>query len=377
LSGVALGISGGPAEPAASGDGFWKEVDEGSFELKRRPSVVPPRFYRTFQLDTNAFTRSLRRAPMEVSQTVRGDRTSPVTIAIPMPDGRFSRFLVQESPVMEPALAAQFPNFKTYRGKGIDDPAATMRFDWTPEGLHAIILLPGETVTVEPAGLGDPEHYNSYYQQDLEPGLIHIDRSRPDVIHDERQIPEEPQNPLASELSGSSNVGSSVTLRTYRLAIATTKGFTESSFYGGGGDGVAARNATLVKVGQIVNMMNAVYERDVAIHFNLIANEINAIFDAASNLDPGYTDGDTSTMLTQNQGFLDAAVGNSNYDIGHVLGLNPQSASRFRGDGGWRKGEASLLLLFAERTQPWGHSGAIQSGATPSAAVRRSGRDTA
>ena len=330
LKGMALRISGGPVEPAASDDGVWKEVDESSFAPKWRAGVVPPRFYRTFQLDTNAFTRSLRRAPMEFTPAAPADRTSPVTIAIPMPDGQFSRFRIEESPVMEPALAGQFPNFKTYRGKGIDDPTATMRFDWTPEGLHAIILLPGETVYVEPAGPGDPEHYNSYYQKDSAPGLIHIDRSRPDAIREERQIREEPQNPLASNVSGSSNVGSSVTLRTYRLAVATTKGFTESTLYGGGGNGVAARNATLVNVGQMVNIMNALYERDLAIHFNLIANELNAIFDGGatpSNADPGYTDGDSGTMLTQNQGFLDAAVGNGNYDIGHVLGLSPSSGS--------------------------------------------------
>ncbi|HEY6371865.1 MAG TPA: zinc-dependent metalloprotease family protein, partial [Candidatus Sulfotelmatobacter sp.] len=112
------------------------------------------------------------------------------------------------------------------------------------------------------------------------------------------------------------------------MAIATTRGFTADTIYGGGGDGVAARNTTLMNVAQIVNMVNALYEPDVAVHFNLIGNELNAIFDTTSNPDPGYTDGDENALLGQNQQFLDTAVGNGNYDIGHVLGLtSPGSAA--------------------------------------------------
>ena len=71
------------------------------------------------------------------SQAASGGR---VTVNLPTPDGKFSRFLVEESPVMEAALAARHPLIKTYRAQGVDDRAATARFGLTPYGFHAVVL---------------------------------------------------------------------------------------------------------------------------------------------------------------------------------------------------------------------------------------------
>src|ERR1044071_1481790 len=93
--------------------------------------------YRAFSLDVAAQGRLLRQAPLEYTAAARNTR---VVVALPMPDGTFARFRVEESPVMAPALAARFPKIKTYRGRGLDDPTATARFDVTPAGFHAIVL---------------------------------------------------------------------------------------------------------------------------------------------------------------------------------------------------------------------------------------------
>jgi hypothetical protein len=68
---------------------------------------------------------------------------------------------------MSPGLARQLPSMKTYSGQGIDDPTATVRFDWSPTGFHAIVLSTGETVYIDPYRKGDTRTYISYYKKDL------------------------------------------------------------------------------------------------------------------------------------------------------------------------------------------------------------------
>ena len=59
---------------------------------------------------------------------------------------------------MEKSLADRYPELKTYRGQGIDDPTAITRFDWTPSGFHAIILSTRGTILIQPESRGDIEN---------------------------------------------------------------------------------------------------------------------------------------------------------------------------------------------------------------------------
>ena len=131
-----------------SEDHLWRERKASGIRKESREAGARLEFYRRLSLNEFAQREELRYAPMEFSEAAR---QTQVVMSLPMPDGRLVRFRIEESPVMPPRLAALFPNIRTYRGQGLDDPTATTRFDVTPAGFHAIVLSARGTVIIEPA----------------------------------------------------------------------------------------------------------------------------------------------------------------------------------------------------------------------------------
>lgn len=290
------GAMASPAVLGASPDGIWTEISEAGLSVVGERRIVPLR-YRTFVLDGEGLQARLGQAAMEFSpQAQQGS----MQIALPLPDGSYGRFIFVESPVMAPELAAKFTEIHTYVGKGVDDPTASVRFDLTPHGFHAMILSSGDTVFIDPYSWGDTQTYISYYRGDYPRTQIY---NEIEPIGDTEAI-RELANRVAAE-----NLGSGNQLRTYRVAIAATGEYT--TYHGGT---VASAMAEIVTA---LNRVTGVYEREVAVRMVLVANNNLVVYtDAAS--DP-YSNTNGSAMLSQNQTTLDSVIGNANYDIGHVF----------------------------------------------------------
>src|SRR5581483_6323789 len=111
------------------------------------------------RLNQAALGALLQRVPLEFSTAAK---SAPVEMTLPLPNGKFARFQIEESPIMEPGLAAKFPQIKTYRGQGLDDRAALLRFDQTPQGFHAQVLSEQGTIYLDPYALGDTTNYISF-----------------------------------------------------------------------------------------------------------------------------------------------------------------------------------------------------------------------
>jgi hypothetical protein len=307
----------GSAAPATSRDGIWQTIDRSS--IAARDLHLPAgSSYRALRLNKGALAQQLARAPMEGS----GDlRNSPVVLSLPMPDGSLQRFHVEESPIMEPSLAARLPGVKTYRGRGIDDATASTRFDLTPQGFHALVLSAQGSTYVEPGFKGDTTRYVTHPGQ-LLPGEVF----KCGVTEaDEAEAVARGVNSRPPTLAGvTPKVTNGSTLRTYRLAIATTGEW--FGFYGGGS--VANAQAAITS---IINLVDAIYERDVAIRFTLV-NNTNIIF-TNSGTDPYPSPNQADdAALNANQATLDdvTRLGSANYDVGHVFGgitVQPNSSS--------------------------------------------------
>ena len=278
-----------------SRDGIWEAVDTGPQAVAGSEPWIRPEVFRLFRLKENELADTLSRAPRESAGEARH---TDVTMTLPMPDGTYARFRITESPIMAPELAARFPQIKTYYGQGLDDPAATVRFDRTPKGFHAQVLSPSGAVYIDPYWKNDSSVHVSYYKRDYrnpaEPFscLVHSPAA------DTRQ---------AAAASGPLRSGE--TLRTYRLACACTGEYTQ--FHGG------TKAAGMAAIVTAINRVTGIYEAEVAARLELVPDNDELVYTNPST-DP-YTNSSGSTMLGQNQNTIDNVIGNANYDIGHVF----------------------------------------------------------
>lgn len=286
---------------------LWSNVSESQIKVTQGARQIIPRVYRTVSLDRAALKIFLTSLPMErdvpVSNSMR-------IMSLPMPDGSFQNFRVVESPVMEPGLMKKFPEIKTYSGQGIDDPHATVRFDWTPKGFHAMILSPSGTVFIDPYSKADLQHYISYYKRDFVPGSI---KKFVEGGMDEDLLKIKPGNSKVDQNSSLKTLVSSGTqLHTYRLALAADHNY--SSFQGG------TKALALSAMVTTMNRVNGVYEREVCVHLNIIAGD-DALIYLNTKTDP-YTAVGACDLRPQNQTNIDAVTGSANYDIGHLFAMS-------------------------------------------------------
>ena len=160
-----------------TGKNLWKHVlgtpppaSEGA-----KPEVKPQKFNGN-RLNRGGMVSLLAKVPHE--NNGKATRDTSLILSLPNPQGVFEDFMIQESPVMEAGLAAQHPEIKTYRGIGIDNPAATIRLDLTPLGFHASVRSPQGAWYIEPYYHLDDSLYASYYGRDLleDPNGIFVER---------------------------------------------------------------------------------------------------------------------------------------------------------------------------------------------------------
>jgi len=279
---------------------FFADIPEKSIAARGQQRVIVPKKYRTLQLSKTGLLNFLNSVPSQNS--IINSNSSPI-IEIPMPQGGTTKFHIWESSVMEPGLAAKFPEIKTFTGQGIDDPSAIIKLDWTVEGFHAMILsaLNG-SVFIDPYAANNTSTYISYHKKDfIKAGkYLELPPLKPTGSFTRTASP-------AGVLTGSC-IGSQ--LRTYRLALAANGEYT--AFHGGTVAGAASAQATTI------NRVNGVYERDLAIRMVLVANNNLLIYTNAAT-DP-YTDNSSPyAMIADNQKNVDTIIGRNNYDIGHVF----------------------------------------------------------
>lgn len=284
---------------AESADGLWRWSEEAAIQRSSEPRRIVPQRYRTAALDLQSLSVLLADAPHEDQVQVE---SSARELSLPRPDGSFERFRIVESPIMEAALAAKYPEIRTYLGQGIDDPSASLRFDLSKQGFRAQVIGWRGSYYIDPYQPRDTGNYVVYAKADApDDGEV----LRCGVTGE--ALPKDLPN---FQRKGSQpKLGSGTVRRTYRLAMAATGEYT--AFNGGTvADGLAAIVTTM-------NRVNGIYERELSVRMVLVANNDLIVYTDGAT-DP-YTNNSGSTMLGQNVTTLNTVIGAANFDIGHVV----------------------------------------------------------
>jgi hypothetical protein len=223
------------------------------------------------------------------------------------------QFKLDPTSVMPEALSKRYPEIRTWKISSTDNPAINGRIDLTPNGFHGMINTPdGDRIFIDPDGGKELNQYVSrnYHNHEDDHGFncqVHGESSPLTPKHS----PLKTANRLLSRPADS--------LRTYRIAIATTGEYTQ--LFGG------TKSKSLASVVTTLNRLNQVFERDLSVHFELVENNDSLLYTSPSS-DP-YSNEDASAMVEENVVNVDAVIGNGNYDIGHVFGTGSTGGLAF------------------------------------------------
>ncbi|PDV98954.1 reprolysin-like metallopeptidase, partial [Candidatus Viridilinea mediisalina] len=291
LSLMALGLpvrSQDGALPAAESR-FWREA-AGVGLAAEAPAAAPLR-YRSLVAVEEQLDAVLALAPHEHSDDAW---TRAVLLDLPLPEGGMASFAFVNSPVMAPELAARYPELQTYLGRQQDDPAVLARLTRSPAGYHALVLQHNDSFFVAPYAQADRGVHLVYANNAATRGTL------------ERDPPLRPATlalPLAQPRGAYGG-----DLRVFRLAASATGEFTQAS----GG----TKETALATIVQVLNAVNAIYERDLSVRLELIANTDELIYTnpATDPFPPNRSD-----MTEANQQTVDAVIGSANYDLGHLF----------------------------------------------------------
>lgn len=282
---------------------LWLEVDPALLlHSAAAPDGPQPTHQRFLALNIAALDTLLAQAPQEGAVTAA---LAPVLLTVPLPDGTYQRFQIEEYALMTAETATRYPDMKAYQGRSVDDPTSTIALTRVPSGFYAMIRADAGLFFIHP----QDTLYVSYAQTDLPNTPWHDNHKHLDATVNAAQR-------LAPLVSGDK-------LHTYRLALATTGEFTAQA-----GGQAKAREFLF----NTVSELNKIFTPDLAIRFQLVLND-NMLFPNPAS-DP-YTNGNAGTMLQQNSGVLNnpAILGSTQYDIGHVLGFTANSGGGVGGMG--------------------------------------------
>ena len=292
---------------------LWSRINDLRLSNTELQSKVKIKKYDSFELKVSSLRNALKNAPKRANFKGR----SATKIDFPDENGKMETYLIKESAVMHPDLAKKYPENRSYVGVSEKNASKRIHFSMNELGLHAIIMDTKRGVRYIQPLTKDKKKYKVYSRKDIEG-----DR-------DFECFTENVETKLKSDLAfKNTNDGK---LRTYRLALGGTGEYSQFHIADQDAEGASdteKKAIVLAAMTTAITRVNAVYENDLAISLQLVANNEDIIY-LDPNSDP-YSNFDSSLIISENQTTCDAVIGSGNYDLGHVFATGIISVATLR-----------------------------------------------
>lgn len=258
-----------------------------------------PDTYQLFNLDAPQLRQALFSA-------VNNPARRTAVIAVPNAEGLLEQFEIAEASNFEPALQARFPEIRAFSGKGITDPSALLKLSYSPQGVQTMIFRTGkENEFIEPYS-ADHTVY-AVFRSKGNKGSLPWRCTTPEAVL-ANGLDQQVQNTGITARSGGD-------LKVMRLAQSVTAEY--SNYFGATSS--AQVSLVLAAVNATMTRCNGVYEKDLALHLNLVTNTTSVFYYNAST-DPYSPASQLSNWNSQLQSTLTSVIGEANYDVGHLFG---------------------------------------------------------
>ncbi|WP_159093612.1 reprolysin-like metallopeptidase [Stenotrophomonas sp. SAU14A_NAIMI4_8] len=245
-------------------------------------------------------------ALLEVVPGPDGMISADVSLPLPLPEGGWSQFRLQDAGTLPPGLARRYPHLRSLRGE--DASGRQVRLDLSSDQFTAKVWDDGYSWSIQ----ADPRTSSS--------SLYSVSR-RPmaasSMLTQQRPLLELLGTGGGSHLGEKPAPSSAARLRhDFRIAVVAGSAYT-ALFGGNAEDG-------LFGVMRTVNQINQIYETDLGVHFTLVeASDRLVLTDPSSDpfekiLDQFPPDFDQA-FFRANVELLRRELGEEGYDVGHLL----------------------------------------------------------
>ncbi len=288
---------------------FWKK--NSSIEASKNQENLT---INSFSLNFEKLKKTLSESPKLGDYSNKND----LIITFPNESGDFKEYKMIEKSNFHPDLAKKFSNIKTYSGNSIDGSQASIHISISSNELSGVII---DTDSNKNQFIKKKNIDKNIYTINSKIDFSEEETFKCEVKDEHSHLSNKSNNKTSSQIKNR-NANDGV-LRTYRFALATTAEF--SQFFinranVNNGTNQQKKSAVLAGLNTIITNVNAIYERDLSVRFQLVSNNDDIIF-LDTNTD-GFTSGNSGTLIDEAHGVISNAIGNSNFDLGHVVDLS-------------------------------------------------------